>query len=255
MEEHRERPNPTRHLILLTVLIPMVISAIFIGAPLYLIGWLTGLHWSIWFVLSPLIYVAWLLLFLAICARNSRRFGSRHPKPRFVQFKRSDDRSKVNPGMLTVTICMFRFAFITSMPLVRSLEHTSLTRKLVLRSYSPSIHIADNAFIWGSIMDPDLVEIGEGAVIGWAACLAAHSFTARPDGSYVYISAPIKIKRGATIGGATVIEHGSVIGEYAVVENMSFVAPFTVIPPGETWGGVPARCLRKAGERKSSPTR
>ena len=253
--EEQSQPSPARHLILLTVLIPMILAAVVVWGILYLVNWLVAWSMSTWLILSPLIYLAWLVILLKLCARNSRRLGSNYPKPRYAKFMRGAGREGVPPGMRTVTICMFRFAILTSLPLVRTLEQVSLFRHLVLSSYSPAVKIASSAFIWGQILDPDLTEIGEGAIIGWDACLAAHSFTARADGSYVYVSSPIKVKKGATIGGAAVVEHGAVIGEYAVVENMSFVAPFTVIPPGETWGGVPARCLRKAGERKASPVR
>jgi acetyltransferase-like isoleucine patch superfamily enzyme len=233
----------------------MIVAGFLIWALLYGISFLVNLRWFTWLTLSPVIYLAWLLLFLRVCAKGSQRLGAKSQKPRYAKFDRKVGRGGMHPGMRTATICMFRFGFITSLPLVRTLEQVSFIRNLVWSSYSPAVKIAKDAFVWGSVLDPDLTEIGQGAVIGWDSCLAAHSFTARPDGSYVYISSPIKIKTGATIGGAVVVEHGAVIGEYAVVENMSFVAPFTVIPPGETWGGVPARCLRKAGERKESPTR
>ena len=246
MEGHRESQSlRQRDLILITVLIPMLLSAMIIGGILYVIGRLGDWRWFTWFALSPLIYMAWLILFLGICARNSYRLGSRNPKPRFVKSQRGAGRALSPPGTRTVIICMFRFAFITSLPLVRTLERAHLFRNLVWRSYSPSVHVAKTAMVWGSILDPDLTEIGEGAVIGWSAEIHAHTFTSRPDGSYVYVSAPIRIGARATIGGTAYVALGSVIGEGAVVEPKSYVAPFSTIAPGERWGGVPARCLQK----------
>jgi FkbH-like protein len=246
MEGHRESQSLRRRdLILITVLIPMLLSAMIIGGILYGIGRLGDWRWFTWFALSPLIYMAWLILFLGICARNSYRLGSRNPKPRFVKSQPGAGRALAPPGTRTVTICMFRFAFITSLPLVRTLERAHLFRNLVWRSYSPSVHVAKTAMVWGSILDPDLTEIGEGAVIGWSAEIHAHTFTSRPDGSYAYVSAPIRIGARATIGGTAYVALGSVIGEGAVVEPKSYVAAFSTIPPGERWGGVPARCLRK----------
>ncbi|HEY7387148.1 MAG TPA: HAD-IIIC family phosphatase [Bryobacteraceae bacterium] len=144
-----------------------------------------------------------------------------------------------------IGLLMFRAAFVRSLPMVEGLAQLGWFRILLMRSYAPSVHVGKGAMVWGFILDPDLTEIGDRAVIGFSSEIAAHSLTRRPGGVVVYLSAPIKIGADVTIGGAAYIAAGCVIGDGAVVENKSFVAPFTIIPPGETWGGVPAVRLRR----------
>ena len=249
-----ERPSLVNHfvvsnLLALTVVLPMMLAALIVGAAVYGIERLTGMRWYFWWAFSPLIYMAWLVLHLAICAAHSKRMGRRHPKPRriFIQ-SGADHRAKSNPNLLDgvgVVISMFRASFNTSLPLVRGLEQIIWFKKLVLRSYSGSVHIGFGAAVWSLMMDPDLTEVGERAIVGWAGEITAHVLTTRPDGSLVYVSAPIKIGARATIGGNCRVGLGVTIGEDAVVEPMSFVAPFTNIPAGEIWGGVPAHRLRR----------
>jgi len=232
-----------RLLLPLIVLVPMLLSSAMIAGLLYTVALLIGPRWYFWLFLSPLVYIAWLILFLLICAGGSRRIGSADPKPRYSTLPLGVN-APVGPGVATVIVCMVRHAFVSSLPMVHGLEKFFWFRKLVLRSYSPSIHVGKDALIWGEVMDPDLTEIGERAVIGSSAEVIAHSVTSRPDGSLAYVSAPIRIGAAATIGGSAYIALGAVIGEGAVVEHKSYVAPFTVIPAGETWGGSPARRVR-----------
>jgi FkbH-like protein len=232
------------------VLIPMFISALVIGAVLFAIDWFARWPWYTWVILLPAIYFAWLLLFLKICARSSRSLA-KNPKPRFAKVNLETD---VDETFAAVTICMYRFGFNRMFPFVRFLEWLPTFRNLVFTSYSPSVHIARSALVWGAISDPDLTEIGEDALIGWSAEVIAHAFNPRPDGTLAYVSAPIKIGARATIGGSAYVSLGCVIGEGAVVEAKSYVEAFTVIPPGETWSGVPARCVRKANEASRPST-
>jgi hypothetical protein len=234
-----------RLLLPLIVLVPMLLSAAVIAGFLFPLTLLLGSRWFLWLILSPLVYIAWLTLFLLICAGGSMRIGSTNPKPRYGTLQLgANAKGALAPGVATIIVCMIRAAFVTSLPLVHGLEQFFWFRKLVLRSYSPSIHIGKDALVWGQIMDPDLTHIGDRAVIGWSSQVIAHSLTSRPDGSIAYVSSPIRIGAGATIGGSAYVALGSVIGDGAIVEPKSYVAPFTVIPPGETWGGVPARRVR-----------
>jgi hypothetical protein len=228
-----------------SVLIPGLLAAAVVAGAVYGIEKAVAVPPFFWVLLSPLIYVAWLLLYLALCASGIRRRGRRYPKPsRLVIRQTSDLRRPENRGGITMAICMFRAAFNTTLPMVHGLEQMYWFRKLVMSSYAPSVHLGPGAWVWSKIMDPDLTEIGEGAVIGYGGELASHTFTARPDGTLVYASAPIKIGARTTIGGACRITLGATIGDDVVVEQMSYVAPFTTIPDGEVWGGVPAQKLR-----------
>lgn len=54
---------------------------------------------------------------------------------------------------------------------------------------------------------------------------------------------PVLLKKNCRIGSHSVVMPGVTIGENAVVGAFSFVTKN--IPPGETWGGVPAHPIRK----------
>jgi acetyltransferase-like isoleucine patch superfamily enzyme len=86
------------------------------------------------------------------------------------------------------------------------------------------------------ISDPSLIEIGEKATIGGSVTLVGHY----GQGGYLVL-APLKIGARATVGLKATIMGGVVIGEGAKILPMSVVLPKTVVPAGETWGGVPAR--------------
>lgn len=61
-------------------------------------------------------------------------------------------------------------------------------------------------------------------------------------------SKPVVIKRGAWIGGGSIILKGVVIGEYSVIGAGSVVT--RSVPAGEIWAGNPARFIRKLDEIK-----
>lgn len=87
-----------------------------------------------------------------------------------------------------------------------------------------------------AIADPSLIELGDRVTIGGSASIMAHY----AQGGFLVIS-PVRIGAGATIGLRAIVMGGVTIGEKAKVLAGSFVVPKTVIPPGETWGGIPAR--------------
>lgn len=85
------------------------------------------------------------------------------------------------------------------------------------------------------ISDPSLIELGDKVTIGGSVTLVAHY----GQGGLLII-APLKIGKGCTIGLKATIMGGVQIGEGAKILPHSVVLPKTVIPAGETWGGVPA---------------
>lgn len=85
------------------------------------------------------------------------------------------------------------------------------------------------------ISDPGLIELGTRTTIGGSATICAHYGM----GGFLVI-APVKIGNDATIGLRATILGGVEIGDGAKVLPNSVVLPKTVIPAGETWGGVPA---------------
>ena len=86
-----------------------------------------------------------------------------------------------------------------------------------------------------NISDPALIELGRYVTVGGSVTLCAHY-----GQSGFLILAPIKIADKVTIGLKSSIMGGVTIGEGAKILPHSIVLPKTVIPAGETWGGVPA---------------
>ena len=86
------------------------------------------------------------------------------------------------------------------------------------------------------ISDPSLVELGDKVTLGGSVTIVAHY----GQGGLLII-APVKIGHGCTIGLKATIMGGTEIGDGAKVMPHSVVLPKTIIPAGETWGGVPAQ--------------
>ncbi|MHB8606127.1 MAG: hypothetical protein ACYDCK_12825 [Thermoplasmatota archaeon] len=91
--------------------------------------------------------------------------------------------------------------------------------------------------------DVNLLVLKEKCVIGGDAKLIAHLVEqGRVKASRVVVGAK------SVIGVNSVVGPGVEIGDGSAVGAMSFVPKFTKIPPGEAWGGVPARRIKKYGE-------
>ena len=202
--------------------------------------------WYWWVIGSPLLYLGWLLVFLFMSAWVCGLFGRRNPKPRHAVMHSGPIRgSSKTLGMATAAMCYRRLALLQSIPLVSLLSLFRPLDRLVLRAYSPSVHIGRNVLNWAGLYDPDLTEIGNDVVLGGQSVVAAHSMVIRGDGALVYVSAPVKIGDRATIGGEARVGLGCVVGHDAIVEPGAVVEPFTRVPPGEVWGGNPARFRRR----------
>ncbi len=86
------------------------------------------------------------------------------------------------------------------------------------------------------ISDASLITMGEKVTIGGSVTIVGHY----GQGGYL-ILAPVIIGDRATIGLKASIMGGAVIGKDAKILPHSVVMPKTIVPDGETWGGVPAR--------------
>lgn len=97
------------------------------------------------------------------------------------------------------------------------------------------------------ISDPSLIELGEKVTIGGSVTMVGHYGV----GGFL-ILAPIKVGDRATIGLRAIVFGGVDIGAGAKVLPNSVVLPKTVIPAGETWGGVPAKRIEEAPKTRST---
>ncbi|SEG52681.1 non-ribosomal peptide synthetase terminal domain of unknown function [Thermomonospora echinospora] len=82
---------------------------------------------------------------------------------------------------------------------------------------------------------PSLLEIGDGASIGYGARLQTYAV----EGGWLRL-APVRIGSGGFVGANSVVQPGAVIGDRASVGEQSLVPEDVVVPPDEHWAGSPA---------------
>ena len=99
--------------------------------------------------------------------------------------------------------------------------------------------IGNDIALGGHLVDPELITIGNEAIIGQDSVITAHAIT-----SGAIILTEVLIGDRATVGVNVVVMPGVVIGEDAVVAAGAVVAPNTRIPAGELWGGIPAKKIK-----------
>ena len=90
---------------------------------------------------------------------------------------------------------------------------------------------------------PQLVSIGDNSIIGWKVHLLCHEFTQQQ----IRIGR-VRIGKNALVGAFSTIRSGITIGENSVVAMHSFVNKD--VPPNEVWGGIPAKKIRNATQKK-----
>ena len=88
----------------------------------------------------------------------------------------------------------------------------------------------------GKICNADLLETGDNVIIGAEAFISGHVQQADR-----MILGKVKIGNEVTIGMRSFIMPNVTIGEKSIVAAYAVVPMGTTIPPGEIWGGVPAK--------------
>jgi len=114
---------------------------------------------------------------------------------------------------------------------------TLFFRPVLLKFFSAKI--GKDVAIGGHLVDPQLISIGDYAIIGQDSVITAHTIT-----SGEIILSAVKIGARATIGVNAVLMSGVEVGEGAVVTASSVVPPERKIPAGEMWGGIPAQKIK-----------
>lgn len=97
------------------------------------------------------------------------------------------------------------------------------------------------------LSDPSLIEMGEKVTLGGSVTIVGHY----GQGGFLVL-APVKIGDKATIGLRAIIMGGVEIGAEAKILPGSVVLPKTVIPAGQTWGGVPAQPVNISEIKKAA---
>ncbi|MDP6099421.1 MAG: hypothetical protein QF566_04515, partial [Candidatus Thalassarchaeaceae archaeon] len=95
------------------------------------------------------------------------------------------------------------------------------------------------------VNDCFMVEIGPRTVIGGNTVINGHLF--EKDGIHL---AKIRIGADAVVGTTAQINPGCIIGDKAVIASRAVLPKFTEVPAGEIWGGIPAKCIRRADGTK-----
>lgn len=117
----------------------------------------------------------------------------------------------------------------------------SLALKRVFLRFTGAKVESGASFGLGAVIDiffPESISVGKDAIIGYNSVLLGHEFL---QGEYR--TGKVEIGARAMIGANCTVLPGVRVGEGASVSAMSLVN--RDIPAGETWGGVPARKLRK----------
>jgi hypothetical protein len=225
-----------------------VVSALLLAWLCRLAGWE---HRSavFWIAMAPVLYLAWLFLLLGFYVAETSLLALFYTKPR--RYHEQEPGSTRTAFLISLTLYGRAF-FIGSLPFVPLFICLPGFRWLVLRAYSTRTFLGEGCLLAGYIGDPDLTIIGARVVVGAYTRLIAHSITRTPDGFAVYQTAPIELGPDCTIGGNTLVEMGVKIGAGSIIEQASHLVPFTIVPPGEVWGGAPAafRRKREAGARQ-----
>jgi len=135
--------------------------------------------------------------------------------------------------------CVYMLFAILILPLLQSSALPFVFRQFVY--VLSGTRLGRRSTCAGLILDPPLVTIGSDSQIGFDAVLTCHAFQ---HGSYELY--PITVGNQVTIGIRAIILPGVVIGDRATVAAGAVVAKHTQVGPNETWGGIPARLIKKA---------
>jgi maltose O-acetyltransferase len=135
----------------------------------------------------------------------------------------------------------------------------SFNGKDILLYGDGDIHFGANSYIGdrSTVQASKGYSVSIGASCHIASNVRVFTDSAIADSNFLVKPVPVerrnvKIGDGCWIGANVLVNPGSVIGENSVVGANSVVTKS--IPPGEIWGGVPARFIRKKRTNKDDNT-
>jgi acetyltransferase-like isoleucine patch superfamily enzyme len=135
------------------------------------------------------------------------------------------------------------FYLILFYPVMRSGAMPVPLMRLVYQALGA--RLGPNTYSSGIILDPRFVEVGSNTIIGQYALIVPHVIENERLAHY-----PVRIGSNVTVGAHAVVLSDVDIGDGAMVATGAIVPKGTRIAAGEVWGGVPARRLQHAGERR-----
>lgn len=97
-----------------------------------------------------------------------------------------------------------------------------------------------------AVSDYNLLEFGEGVVIGADVHIAGHTVERG-----IVKTAPVRLGRNVLIGIGSVVDIGIEAGDACHVAALSFVPKYSKLEAGATYAGVPVRRVNGATERRS----
>lgn len=102
-----------------------------------------------------------------------------------------------------------------------------------------------------SVMIEENVKIGVGCLIYDTDFHSSDFLSRRTAEQDIPTNRPVLIKKDAFIGACCIILKGVTIGERAIIGAGSVVTKD--VPPGEIWGGNPAKCIKKEENSREEP--
>jgi acetyltransferase-like isoleucine patch superfamily enzyme len=135
-----------------------------------------------------------------------------------------------NPVRTTInTIILYFCRFIPSLGLKRSFY--SLLGMKIGKGVSVGLGAMFDIFF------PELISIGDNSIVGYNTTILCHEFLVDK-----WKKGQVEIGKKVMVGAQCLIMPGVKIGDQAKIAAFSLVN--RDIPPGETWGGVPARKIK-----------
>lgn len=126
----------------------------------------------------------------------------------------------------------------------------TFTRKFLIHSPLPDVLVTLFGFkrrkgtsILGELMDPELLQIGSGTMVGTSSIISGHHI--RRGKLY---RAKVKIGDNCTIGGYTIILPGVEIGDNVVVGAVSLVPAHWKLESNSIYSGVPVKKVKTLNE-------